>query len=67
MIEQLLLAFPMGITVIGAFVLMMLSHSKNITLQNMNLIALFFLMSSFIMSYFTLGNHSTPFLFETVF
>ena len=67
MIEQLFLALPMGTTVIGAFILMMLSHSNNISLQKMNFIALFFLISSFSISYFTLGNHTTPFLFENVF
>ena len=67
MIEQLFLTLPMGTTVIGAFILMMLSHSNNISLQKMNFIALFFLISSFSISYFTLGNHTTPFLFENVF
>ena len=67
MIEQLFLASPMGIIVISAFVLMMLSHSTKLSLQKLNLIALFFLVSSFIMSYFSLAHHNTPFLFKSVF
>lgn len=67
MIDQLLLAFPMAIVVIGAFVLMLLSHSKRFTLERLNLIGVFFLAISFIMQYQTLGAHSKDFLFEDIF
>jgi len=67
MIEQFILAFPMAIVVIGAFVLMLLSHSKRFNLDRLNLVAVFFLSISFIMQYFALGGNSTPFLFENIF
>ena len=67
MIEELLSALPMAIVVIGAFVLMLLSNSKNFNLDRLNLVAVFFLSISFIMSYFTFGNHTNTFLFENIF
>ena len=67
MIEELLSALPMAIVVIGAFVLMLLSNSKNFNLDRLNLVAVFFLSISFIMSYFTFGNHTSTFLFENIF
>ncbi|MBA3025924.1 MAG: NADH-quinone oxidoreductase subunit N [Sulfurimonas sp.] len=67
MIDQLLLAFPMAIVVIGAFVLMLLSHSKKFTLERLNLVGVLFLTISFVMQYQTLGAHSKDFLFEDVF
>lgn len=67
MIEQLILALPMATVVIGAFVLMLLSKSKKFNLDKLNLVAVFFLTIPFIMHYFTLGNHTIPFLFPDVF
>jgi len=67
MIEQLILAMPMAIVVIGAFVLMLLSSSKRFNLDRLNLVAVFFLLISFIMQYMTLGDHSSRFLFENIF
>ena len=67
MIEQILLALPMAIVVIGAFALMLLSHIKTIKLRNMNLVSLIFLAISFALSYYRLGNNATPFLFVDVF
>ena len=67
MIEQLLLAMPMAIIVIGAFILMLLSNSRRIKLDRLNIVAVFFLIISFAMQYYTLGNHTSTFLFESVF
>ena len=67
MIEQLLLALPMAIVVIGAFVLMLLSQSSRFNLDRLNLVAVFFLSISFILQYFTLGNNESTFLFENIF
>jgi NADH-quinone oxidoreductase subunit N len=67
MIEQLFLALPMAIVVIGAFVLMLLSQSKRFDLDKLNLVAVFFLTISLILQYFTLGNHTSTFLFENIF
>lgn len=67
MIEQLLLAMPMAIIVIGAFILMLLSNSRRIKLDRLNIVAVFFLIISFAMQYYTLGNHTSTFLFEPVF
>ena len=64
--EQIFLALPMAVVVIGAFVLMLLSHTVKMKLANMNLVALFFLSVSFILSYFSLENESA-FLFKDVF
>ena len=67
MMQQLLLAFPMAIIVIGAFTLMLLSHSKRFNLDRLNIVAVFFLVISFVMQYSTLGDHSSAFLFENIF
>jgi len=67
MIEQLILALPMAIVVIGAFVLMLLSKSTRFNLDKLNLLAVLFLAIAFIMQYFTLGNHTIAFLFPDVF
>lgn len=67
MIEQLLSALPMAIIVIGAFVLMLLSHSKTFNLDRLNLVAVFFLSISFILEYNSFGENHTAFLFQDVF
>ena len=67
MIEQLSLALPMAIVVIGAFVLMLLSHSKRFNLDRLNLVAVFFLALSFVIEYFTLGENTSTFLLPNVF
>jgi len=59
MITQLFIALPMTIIVIGALILMLLSHSKRFNLDRLNLIAVFFLAISFAL-------HST-FLFPNIF
>ena len=64
--EQIFLALPMTTVVIGAFVLMILSHTTKMKLANMNLITVFFLVISFILSYFSLDNR-TSFLFSNLF
>ena len=66
MIEQLLYALPMATAVIGAFVLMLLSHSR-IALSRLNLIAVSFLGISLILQFFLYGEKSTTFLFENIF
>jgi len=67
MIEELISALPMAIIVIGAFVLMLLSNSKTFNLDRLNLVAVFFLVISFVFSYATFGNHTNTFLFKDIF
>lgn len=67
MIEQLLFAMPMAIIIIGAFILMLLSNSRRIKLDRLNIVAVFFLILSFAVQYYTLGNNTSTFLFESVF
>ena len=67
MIEQFFLALPMAVIVIGAFILMLLSHSKRFNLDRLNLVAVFFLIISLVMQYSTFGNHTSSFLFENIF
>ncbi len=66
MIEQFIYALPMATVVIGAIVLMLLSHSR-ITLSRLNLIAVSFLSISLILQFFLYGEKSTTFLFENIF
>ena len=66
MIEQFLYALPMATVVIGAFVLMLLSHAR-ITLGRLNLIAVSFLSLSLLLQFFLYGEKSTTFLFENIF
>jgi NADH-quinone oxidoreductase subunit N len=66
MMEQFLFALPMATVVIGAFVLMLLSNSK-MTLDRLNLIAVFFLILSLILQFFLFGEETTTYLFKDVF
>ncbi|MBT8344603.1 MAG: NADH-quinone oxidoreductase subunit N [Sulfurovum sp.] len=67
MITELLFALPMAIIVIGALVLMLLSHSKRFShLNRLNLIAVFFLAISFAIQYLTMGDHNSTFLFPDI-
>ena len=66
MIEQLFLALPMASIVIGAFVLLLISHSKRFQLDRLNFIAVFFLLISFLLQYFTFDT-DIKFLFSDVF
>jgi len=47
MMHELILIFPMMIIVIGAFVMMLLSRSRVVDLNRLNLVAVFFLALSF--------------------
>lgn len=68
MITQLFLALPMAIIVIGALVLMLLSHSQRFSnLNRLNLIAVFFLAISFAIQYLTMGDHNSTFIFPDIF
>ncbi len=67
MIEEFISALPMAIVVIGAFILMLLSHSKSFNLDRLNIVAVFFLSISFVIEYIHFGNHSNVYLFETIF
>lgn len=68
MITQLFFALPMAIIVIGALILMLLSHSKRFNnLNRLNLIAVFFLTISFAIQYSTMGDHNSTFLFPDIF
>jgi len=66
MFSQFLYALPMAIVVIGAFVLMLLSNSR-MTLSRLNFIAVFFLMLSLIVQFFTWGEKESIYLFENIF
>ncbi len=66
MLEQFILAAPMAIVIIGAFILLLISHSKRFNLDRLNLIAVFFLTLSFGLQYFT-SDASIPYLFSDVF
>ena len=66
MVDQFIYASPMAIIVIGAFVLMLLSNSK-ITLNRLNLIAVFFLSVSLILQLFLYGTKESTYLFENIF
>jgi len=67
MITQLFFALPMAIIVIGALILMLLSHSKRFNLDRLNLIAVFFLTISFAIQYSTMGEYHSTFLFPDIF
>lgn len=68
MITQLFFALPMAIIVIGALILMLLSHSKRFNnLYRLNLIAVFFLAISFAIQYSTMGEYKSTFLVPDIF
>lgn len=67
MIEELFLALPMAIVVIGAFILLLISHSKRFNLDRLNLIAVFFLALSLLVQYLDFDNNNVKFLFNDVF
>ena len=67
MIEQLLLASPMAIIVVGAFVLLLISHSRRFNLDRLNLIAVFFLILSSIIQFTMFKSNSIEFLFSDIF
>ena len=67
MIAELFLAFPMAIVVIGAFVLMLISHKKSFNLDKLNLVAVFFLALSFGVEFTQLGRSEPVYLFSDVF
>ncbi len=51
MIDQLLLALPMMSIIIGAFVLMLLSHSRHFNLKGLNFVAVSFLLFSLLVQF----------------
>ena len=63
---QFIYALPMAIIVIGAILLMLLSNSR-ITLNRLNLIAVFFLTLSLILQFFLYGEKESIYLFENIF
>ncbi|MEA2048539.1 MAG: NADH-quinone oxidoreductase subunit N [Campylobacterota bacterium] len=67
MMTDLLLALPMAIIVIGAFVLLLLSRSKRLNLHRLNIITVFFLTLSFTIQYIVIDDHSSTFLFPDIF
>ena len=66
MIEEIILASPMAVVVIGAFILLLISHSKRFNLDRLNLIAVMFLSVSFVLQSLILDSES-KFLFSNVF
>jgi NADH-quinone oxidoreductase subunit N len=67
MMGELLLALPMAIVVIGAFVLMLLSHTSGFNLKRLNFVAVIFLLVSFVLEVPQLGMDQRTFLFTDVF
>ncbi|MEA1915173.1 MAG: NADH-quinone oxidoreductase subunit N [Campylobacterota bacterium] len=67
MMNQLLLASPMAVVIIGAFVLMLISHSKRFNNDRFNIVAVAFLVLSLILQYVTYESQSSSFLFEKIF
>jgi NADH-quinone oxidoreductase subunit N len=67
MIEELLPALPMATVVIGAFVLMLLSHVKKINLNSYNLIAVAFLSLSLVVQFMLFGEKQSSFLLPNIF
>ncbi len=67
MITHLFLALPMAIIVMGALVLLLLSRSRRFNLDRLNIIAVFFLATSFAVQYTLIGDHSSTFLFPDIF
>jgi len=67
MIHELLLILPMAIIVIGAFVLMLLSRSRVVDLNRLNLVAVFFLGISFLLELPQFGREAVLFSFPDIF
>ena len=67
MILELLPALPMTIVVLGAFVIMLLSHNKKINLNSFNLIAVTFLGFSLITQLLLFDNKENSFLLPSIF
>ncbi len=67
MMTQILFALPMAIIIIGALVLMLLSHSRRFTMQRLNILTVFFLLISLSVQFMIIGEHSSTFLFPDIF
>jgi len=67
MMTQILFALPMATIVIGALVLMLLSHSRKFTMQRLNILTVFFLLISLAVQLMIIGEHSSTFLFQDIF
>ncbi len=67
MIHELMLVFPMAIVVIGAFVLMLLSRSRAVDLDRLNLVAVFFLVLSFLTELPQFGRDEVLYSFPDIF
>ncbi|WP_300365820.1 NADH-quinone oxidoreductase subunit N [Hydrogenimonas sp.] len=67
MMEQLILVLPMALTVIGAFVLLMLSTVKQIGLKRYQMIAVAFLVAAFLIELPQFGTGTVRYAFPDVF
>ena len=67
MIFEFLFALPAMSIVIGAIYLMLLSHNKNITLNDFNHISLFFLTIALIFEIIILETNVSGYLFINIF
>ena len=65
--EQFLYALPMAITVLGAFVLMLLSYSERFALDKLNLLTVLFLSISLVLQYLLLDVDKSEYLFVNIF
>ena len=67
MIDQFLFVLPMLSVLSGAFVIMLLSHLKSISLKRFNYIAIFFLLVSSLTEFMLLGKNESLYLYENIF
>ena len=67
MIHELMQILPMAIVVIGAFVLMLLSRSRVVDLNRLNLVAVFFLALSFLLELPQFGRAEAVYSFPEIF
>ncbi len=67
MMQDILLALPMAIIVLGAFVLMILGQSKKLPLEKLSHVSLLFLLLSLLIQLFTINSYAPHFLFAEIF
>ncbi len=67
MIQEMMQIAPMAIVMIGAFVLMLLSHSRMVDLSKLNLVAVFFLALSFLLELTHFGRGEILYSFPEIF
>ncbi len=66
MVEQLYLVLPMSVTLIGAFVLMIISQNRSFNLEKINLLAVLFLTVALAIAIEQFGTIGREYLFEDI-